>query len=189
VHEVPSSKPAGEVTAQSPPPGEKLTQGQPVRINVSKGPQPVAVPNVLNLPIDQASSTLQAAGFQVSTRFVDNDQPANTVIDQSPQSGASAGKGSVVSLTVSKGPKTSTVPDVSSTDLGTAEQTLRASGFSNIKVVYQDTTDPNSDGVVLDQSPQGGQQVAPKTAITLTVGHLTTGGDTTTGSTTTAPTP
>jgi serine/threonine-protein kinase len=189
VHEVPSSRPAGEVTAQSPPAGEKLTQGQPVRINVSKGPQPVAVPNVLNLPIDQASSTLQAAGFQVSTRFVDNDQPANTVIDQSPQSGASAGKGSVVSLTVSKGPKTSTVPDVSSTDLGTAEQTLRASGFSNIKVVYQDTSDPNSDGVVLDQSPQGGQQVAPKTAITLTVGRLTTGGDTTTGSTTTAPTP
>jgi len=189
VHEVPSTKPAGEVTAQSPPPGEKVTQGQPVRINVSKGPQPIAVPNVLNLPIDQASSMLQAAGFQVSTRFVDNNQPANTVIDQSPQSGASAGKGSVVSLTVSKGPKTSTVPDVSSTELGTAEQTLRASGFSNIKVVYQDTTDPNSDGVVLDQSPQGGQQVAPKTAITLTVGRLTTGGDTTTGTTTTAPTP
>ena len=67
---------------------------------------------------------LQAAGCQVSTRFVDNGQPANTVIDQSPQSGTSAGKGSVVSLTVSKGPKTSTVPDVSSTDLGTAEQAL-----------------------------------------------------------------
>jgi serine/threonine-protein kinase len=186
---VPSSLPAGQVTAQSPPSGEKLTQGQPVRINVSKGPQPVAVPNVLTLPIDQASSTLQAAGFKVSTRFVDNDQPANTVIDQSPESGASAGKGSVVSLTVSKGPKTSTVPDVSSLDLGTAEQTLHASGFTNVKTVYQDTTDPNSDGVVLDQSPEGGQQATPKTLITLTVGRLATGGDTTTGTTTTAPTP
>jgi len=100
----------------------------------------------------------------------------------------SAGKGSVVSLTVSKGPQTSTVPDVSSLDLGTAEQTLRASGFSNIHVVYQDTTDPNSDGVVLDETPQGGQQVPPKTLITLTVGHLATGGDTTTASTTTSTT-
>ena len=189
VHEVPSSLPAGQVTAQSPPPGEKLTQGQPVRINVSKGPQPVAVPSVLNLPIDQASSMLQAAGFKVSTRFVDDNQPANTVIDQSPESGASAGKGSVVSLTVSKGPKTSTVPDVSSLDVGTAEQTLRASGFSNINVVDQDTTDPNSDGVVLDQTPSGGSQAPPKAAITLTVGRLTTGGDTTTAATTTTTTP
>jgi beta-lactam-binding protein with PASTA domain len=82
------------------------------------------------------------------------------------------------------------VPDVSSTDLGTAEQTLRASGFSNIKVVYQDTTDPNSDGVVLDQTPEGGQQAAPKTNVTLTVGRLSTGGQTTTAATTTtAPTP
>jgi len=183
VHEVPSNKPAGEVTAQDPPADTKLPVGQSVRINVSKGPQPIAVPNVLNLPIDQASSTLQAAGFQVSTRFVEDNQPANTVIDQSPSAGDSAAKNSIVSLTVSKGPKTSTVPDVSSTDVGTAEQTLRASGFRYV-VVEQDVTDPNSDGVVLNQTPQGGQQEPPRTTITLTVGRLVTNGTTTAATTT-----
>ena len=185
VHGVNSDKPTGQVTAQDPPPGEKVTVGTSVRINVSKGPQPVSVPSVLNLPIEQATSTLQADGFHVQTNYVDNDQPANTVIDQKPEPGESAGKGSVVSITVSRGPKTSTVPDVSSTDVGTAEQTLKASGFPNVKVVYQDVTDPNSDGVVLSQSPQGGQQEPAKTLITLTVGRLVTGGATTTTDTTT----
>jgi beta-lactam-binding protein with PASTA domain/predicted Ser/Thr protein kinase len=186
VHGVNSSKPAGEVTAQDPPQGTKLPVGQSVRINVSKGPQPIAVANVLSLPLDQATSTLQAQGFQVSPRFVSNDQPANTVINQSPGPGQSAGKGSVISLTVSKGPKTSTVPDVTSYDLGTAEQTLKASGFRD-KVVYQQVTDPNADGVVLSQTPQGGMQEPPNTLITLTVGQLAPGGATTTGTTTTTP--
>jgi serine/threonine-protein kinase len=188
VHAVPSSKPAGEVTAQDPPAGTKIPVGQPVRINVSKGPQPVAVPNVLSLPIDQATSTLEAAGFQVvSPHFVVNDQPANTVINQTPAPGTSAGKGSAVSLTVSKGPKTSTVPDVTSYDLGTAESTLKASGFRD-KVVYQQVTDPNADGVVLNQTPQGGMQEPANTLITLTVGQLLPGGGgTTTGTTTTTP--
>ena len=143
------------------------------------------MPSVLGLPIDLATSTLQAAGFQVSPRFVNDSQPANTVIDQSPQAGTSAGKNSVVSLTVSRGPKTSTVPDVSSTDLPSAEQTLRASGF-RWTIVYQDVTDPNSDGIVLNQTPLGGQQEPPNTSISLTVGRLTSGG-TTTGTTTTTP--
>jgi eukaryotic-like serine/threonine-protein kinase len=185
LHGVNSSKPTGEVTAQDPPQGTKIPVGQKVRINVSKGPQPIAVANVLSLPIDQATSTLQAQGFQVSPRFVNNDQPANTVINQSPGPGASAGKGSVISLTVSKGPRTSTVPDVTSYDLGTAEQTLKSSGFRDT-VTYQQVTDPNADGVVLSQTPQGGSQQPPKTVVTLTVGQLAQGG-TTTDTTTTIP--
>src|SRR5213079_780790 len=98
VHEVPSQSAAGTVLAQEPKAGVKLTVGQPVRINVSKGPQPIAVPYVLGEPLDQASSELQAAGFKVGTRFVDDNQPANTVIDQSPAAGESAGRNSIVSL-------------------------------------------------------------------------------------------
>jgi serine/threonine-protein kinase len=83
---------------------------------------------------------------------------------------------------VSKGPKTSTVPDVTSTDLGSAEQTLQASGFK-AKVVYQDVSDPNEDGIVLDENPPGGTQAKPKTEITLTVGRAVSSGGTTTATT------
>src|SRR5205814_5404 len=124
-----SDEEAGTVVAQDPPAGTSVPEGTSVRINVSKGPTPIAVPGVVGQPIDTASSILQASGFHVSTTFVDSNQPANTVIDQSPDANTSAAKGSPVTLTVSKGPKTSTVPDVTSLDLGTAEQTLQDSGF------------------------------------------------------------
>jgi beta-lactam-binding protein with PASTA domain len=188
VHEVPSDQEAGTVVAQDPPAGTSVPEGTSVRINVSKGPTPVAVPGVVGQPIDSASSILQASGFHVSTTFVDSNQPANTVIDQSPDANTSAAKGSVVTLTVSKGPKTSTVPDVTSLDLGTAEQTLQDSGF-RAKVVYEDVVDPNNEGLVLSENPPGGTQAKPQTTVTLTVGRYRGGSTTTTTSTTTTPTP
>lgn len=170
VLQVPSTKPAGEVTAQDPPAGTKQPEGSVVHFNVSKGPTPVSVPTVVGEPIATASSDLQAQGFKVIPTFVESNEPANNVISQSPSAGESAGKGSVVNLTVSTGPKTSTVPDVTSLDLGTAEQTLHDSGF-NPRVVYQDTTDPNSEGLVLSETPPGGTQLKPGSSVTLTVGR------------------
>jgi serine/threonine-protein kinase len=184
--EVPSTKPAGTITAQDPQAGTKLPVHSVVTINVAKGPVPVAVPSVISQPIDQASSQLQALGFKVATTFVDSDQPANTVIDQAPPAGQSAGRGSVISLTVSKGPKTSTVPDVTSTDVGSAVSTIEASGFK-AKIVHQPVTDPNLDGSVLSQSPEGGNQAKPGTTVTLNVGQLAQGPPTTTTDTTTTP--
>jgi eukaryotic-like serine/threonine-protein kinase len=185
VHEVPSSKPAGEVTAQDPPPGTSQPEGSPVRINVSKGPTPVSVPSVIGQPIATASSQLQALGFKVTITTVDSSQPANTVTDQSPGAGESAGKGSVISLTVSNGPKTSLVPDVTSLDQAAATQTLHDSGF-NANVVYEPTDDPNNEGLVLAEDPPGGTQLKPGSKVTLTVGRYT-GGTTTATTTTTTP--
>ena len=62
---VPSSKEAGTITAQDPPEGTKLETGSTVTVNVAKGPQPVSVPTVTSLPLDQAASTLQGLGFKV----------------------------------------------------------------------------------------------------------------------------
>jgi eukaryotic-like serine/threonine-protein kinase len=179
IREVPSQKPSGEITAQDPPPGTKLTIGNEVWINVSKGPQPVAVPNVIGQAIEQASSVLQGSGLRVDTHFVDDSAPANTVVDQEPSAGSSVGRGTTVTIKVSKGPTTKAVPDVSSTDLASAEQTLRASGF-RFTVVEQPVDDPTSDGIVLDQTPAGGTQAEPKSVVTLTVGRFTTGVETTT---------
>jgi len=170
VLQVPSTTPTGEVTAQDPPAGTKQPEGSVVHFNVSKGPTPVSVPTVVGQPIATATSMLRALGFKVSPTFVDSNEPANNVISQTPAAGDSAGKGSIVNLTVSNGPKTSTVPDVTSQDLGAAEQTLHDSNF-NPQVVYQDTTDPNNEGLVLSQTPPGGTQLKPGASVTLTVGR------------------
>jgi beta-lactam-binding protein with PASTA domain/predicted Ser/Thr protein kinase len=166
-----SLKKAGEVTGQDPKAGTKVVEGTKVHINVSKGPTPLAVPDVVGEQIQSATSTLQSAGFQVRPTFVDSSQPANQVINQNPKAGGTAAKGSVISLTVSKGPKTTAVPFVQSEDVSTATTDLQQSGFK-VHIVNQATTDPNQDGIVLAQDPAGGAQAKPGSKVTITVGRF-----------------
>ncbi|HSC90024.1 MAG TPA: Stk1 family PASTA domain-containing Ser/Thr kinase [Gaiellaceae bacterium] len=177
VVKVNSEKPVDTVIAQSPKPGETVEEGTAVRINVSAGPKPVAVPSVLGQPFESATATLQAAGFAVARRDADSNQPGGTVIDQSPAGGSTAAKGATITLTVSKGPTTAAVPDVTSLDRDTAVQTLRDSGFK-ASVTQEDTTDPSLDGVVLSQDPGGGAQAEPGATVTIAVGRYVEPADT-----------
>jgi beta-lactam-binding protein with PASTA domain/tRNA A-37 threonylcarbamoyl transferase component Bud32 len=169
-----SNNPADTVLAQDPAAGKKVKQGTVVRINVSKGPQPVAVPDVTGQTFTQASAQLSSQGFQVARSDVDSTQPATTVLAESPAPGTSAAKGSTVTLTVSKGPTTTAVPDVTNQDPSTAAATLQASGFT-VTQTQQDVTDPNLDQIVVDQNPKGGSQAKQGAAITIVVGHYTGG--------------
>ena len=170
VFSVASSKPPDTVTGQDPTPGQTVVKGSKVRINVSSGPADVSVPSVIGLPFDQASAALQNQGFAVSRVNVDSDQPADTVVDQSPS--GSAPKGSSIKLSVSKGPKTSTVPDVTSQDEQSARDTLTSAGFK-VQVQQQDVTDPGLEGIVLSQRPSGGTQAKQSSQVTIVVGRFT----------------
>jgi beta-lactam-binding protein with PASTA domain len=171
VVEINSDQDPGTVTAQDPAPGKKVPRDSDVRINVSQGPKPVAVPSVVGAPFETANSELQAAGFGVFRRDVDSNQPEGTVVGQDPGGNTLATKGSTVTLSVSKGPKTSAVPDVTSLDRSTAASTLRSSGFK-VSISMQDTEDPSLANVVLAQDPAGGTQAKPGSTVTLTVGRF-----------------
>ncbi|MDQ5821871.1 MAG: Stk1 family PASTA domain-containing Ser/Thr kinase [Actinomycetota bacterium] len=173
VVKVPSEKPVDTVVAQEPKAGQQIREGTTVRVNISSGPQPIGVPPVIGEAYDQAASELQAAGFAVARKDVESNQPEGIVVGQSPAANTFAAKNSTVTLSVSKGPKTAGVPDVSSQDEGTAVDTLTASGFK-VAVVRQDTDDPGQDGIVLSQDPLGGSQAKPGSKVTIVVGRLTT---------------
>jgi beta-lactam-binding protein with PASTA domain len=129
---------------------------------------------VSGLQFDQASAQLTSQGFQVARTDIDSTQPANTVLAESPAPSSTAPKGSTVTLTVSKGPATSQVPDVTNQDPDTATATLDASGFK-VKRTQQDVTDPNLDQIVVSQDPPGGQAVKQGATVTIVVGHYTGG--------------
>jgi serine/threonine-protein kinase len=188
VAQVSSDKPANQVTAQNPQPGVVVLAGASVRINVSSGPKPVAVPSVIGLSYDSAAAQLQSAGFTVGRADVDSDQPAGQVVDQSPPGNSTASKGSPVTLSVSKGPTTVTVPDVSLQTALDARATLVAAGF-RVTVVRQDTEDESLDGLVMSQEPAGSAQADPKSVVTLTVGRYVPPPDVTTPTTPTTTTP
>ena len=179
VVEVFSDQNPGTVTGQSLDPGTVVVEGTGVRINVSKGSKPVTVPNVVNLPFEQAQLELQQAGFNVSRIDVASELAAGIVTNQDPDGGSSSSKGSTITLSVSSGPTTSAVPDVTSTDVAIAQTTLEAAGFRT-RVVLEDTNDPSFDGIVTSQDPVGGTQEKPNTLVTLFVGRFI--GETTTTS-------
>jgi beta-lactam-binding protein with PASTA domain/predicted Ser/Thr protein kinase len=175
---VSSDKEVGTVTGQSPTPGALVVEGTQVRINVSSGPKQVTVPAVLLLPYEQAVSELQRAGFKVSRIDVDSDQANGLVVNQDPNGGATASQGSTVTLSVSKGPTTSAVPDVTTQEFSVAQASLEGAGFRT-KIVFEDTDDPSLDGIVVSQDPVGGSQQKPNTVVTLFVSRLVQPTDTT----------
>jgi beta-lactam-binding protein with PASTA domain len=168
---VESDKPQGEVISQTPTAGASVAQDSPVRLNVSKGPKPLAVPNLIGSSFDSANSTLLARGFGVSRTDVKSDQPKDTVIGMSPGPGTFQPPNTTINLTVSKGPTTSTVPDVTSQSQTDAQAQLKASGFG-VRIVPQPVTDPNQDGIVQTQDPPGGTQARPGTVVTIAVGKF-----------------
>jgi beta-lactam-binding protein with PASTA domain len=188
VVEVNSEEDKGRVTAQSPAGGTVVVEGSRVRINVSKGPRPVEVPNVVGLPYAQAAAELRREGFSVSRVDGASDVAEGTVFDQDPSAGTETSRGATVTVRVSQGPATVAVPDVTFQDVAIARATLENAGF-RVREVLEDTSDPGSDGLVVGMDPVGGSQAKPGSLVTLFVGRLVETGETTTTETTeTAPT-
>jgi eukaryotic-like serine/threonine-protein kinase len=169
---VDSDKPDGQVVSQTPTAGATVDEDSRVTIRVSKGPQPIAVPTVIGLSFETASSTLQGRGFAVARGpDVESNEPKGTVVDQSPDAGTFQNPGTTITLRVSKGPTTSTVPDVTSQSQSDAQAQLRASGF-RVQIVTQPVTDPNQDGLVQTQDPPGGTQAPAGSVVTIAVGKF-----------------
>jgi eukaryotic-like serine/threonine-protein kinase len=165
--------PDGSVVRTIPGAGEKADAGSEVTLVISKGTQPVTVPNVVGQSKDSGISTLQSRGFAVDVTEQEStaSQPG-TVLSQSPTAGTSAGDGSTVTITVAKAPPEADVPDVTGQRRGPATDQLRNAGFK-VTVSEQPVQDESEDGVVTAQDPGGGK-AAQGSTVNITIGRFTT---------------
>src|SRR5581483_2239260 len=143
------------VIAQAPKAGKDVVVGSVVRINVSRGPKPVSVPNVVGDPVANAESALRGAGFSVTQSAIDSDAPKGQVVAQDPVAGTNATAGSKVTLSVSKGTPVSQVPDVTGQSAADAKSLLSGAGYK-AHVQREAVLDPSQDGLVASQTPVGG---------------------------------
>jgi serine/threonine-protein kinase len=170
--EVFSDKPAGQVVAQDPRPGKVIAEGSAVLLQVSKGAETATVPDVLQQTEASARDELEAAGFQVQAVSAPSDTtPEGLVSAQSPDPGTEAEKGSTVTITVSTGPSTATVPNVVGEEKQQAQQDLKDAGFK-VKVETVPVTDASQDNIVQDQNPEGGTEAAKGSTVTISVGKF-----------------
>lgn len=92
--------PAGTIAAQTPA-GGTLFRGDEVQLVVSRGPEMVAVPNVVDKTEAEAVAALQQAGFSAKVTYSSTDGPRlGRVLSQSVTGGNQAAKGSTVTITI-----------------------------------------------------------------------------------------
>jgi serine/threonine-protein kinase len=94
----------GTVLDQSPKAQTKVDKGSEVKLVVAKAPPDVEVPEVVNQQRQDARDALHAAGFRVKETKQTVTDPAQNgvVLQQDPEAGGTAKKGSVVTIVVGK---------------------------------------------------------------------------------------
>ncbi len=130
----------------------------------------ITVPDVVGLLEAVGVLEIQNAGLVSgnTTTQAHNTIPAGHVISQTPEAGSGVEAGAVVDFVVSTGPAPVTVPDVGGLLQTDAEDTLVGAAL----LVGTINTVSNSDvpaGVVLSQTPMGGDSVLPNTAVDLVI--------------------
>jgi eukaryotic-like serine/threonine-protein kinase len=172
VRRIYSPEPQDTVTAQLPAAGDKVDKGSTVTLNVSRGAKPITIPDVTGEPFANAQSALIGLGFTVSRIDTPSEQqPQGVVISMDPPQGTAVPKGTRITLTVSKGPTTTQVPDVTNLTTADAKSILQSAGFS-VATVTQPVTDPSNDGVVISQNPKGNSNGQQGEVVVITIGQL-----------------
>jgi beta-lactam-binding protein with PASTA domain/tRNA A-37 threonylcarbamoyl transferase component Bud32 len=142
----------GLAISTDPPASTTVTAGSSVVLTVSKGQDFVPIPTDLSgETVATAESELGQAGFRFKEHDVFSDDVDKGLVISVLPDGATAVKGSLVKLTVSKGQQLFEVPDVTRDSLTTAIQTLQEAGFKPVaKEIF-----PGGPGVV-DTEPAAG---------------------------------
>ena len=168
-----SSVEEGYVVDQNPNQGREFPEGTVINFTVSKGPEPAAsvtVPDLSNMTPEEAEAEL--AKYKLTGKS-GNSEPSDNVevghvCRQSPGAGTSAKAGDTITYYLSSGPNEVEVPNVSGYSENNAKSTLKAAGFTDISVVY-DNSDTVTSGLVVRTDPSAGTKTAANQTITVTV--------------------
>ena len=163
------SSPRGTVLAQNPAGGASLPIHSRVELIVSKGPQPVPVPDVVSMTVADATNALAQRHLKlvVSERDPNDQIPPDTIVSQNTQPGTGVDPNSEVDVAVSSGPPEIVVPDVGGHVVDDATTAIANAGLQpNIEYVV-DQSAPL--GTVMKQTPDPGTSVKKGQAVTIDV--------------------
>ncbi|WP_413758168.1 Stk1 family PASTA domain-containing Ser/Thr kinase [Streptomyces sp. MMBL 11-3] len=163
--------PKDSVCDQTPAANTEVKKGDTIRLTVSTGAPKVAVPNVIDDPVEDATKKLEGEKykFEVKTETKESSQDPGTVLDQDPSSGEEVEKGSTITLTVAKEKKQSTVPDVGGQSCDEAKARMQQNDLTG-NCTEVETDDENLVGKVVATSPQAGSPVDPGSTVTIQIG-------------------
>jgi eukaryotic-like serine/threonine-protein kinase len=125
------------------------------------------VPRVTGRQLVQARALMERAGFEVQTERVRSSQPFDQVVDQDPNPGEEADRGSTVTLEVSDGPGSVLVPPVANLRQGQAIRELEDAGLE--VTVDSEFSDRVKEDFAIRTVPREGSEVTKGTRVRLLV--------------------
>ncbi|WP_224769417.1 Stk1 family PASTA domain-containing Ser/Thr kinase [Nocardioides ochotonae] len=148
--------PKGEVISTDPGAGERILDGDPVRLTVSLGPERYELPRLTGKPLAQAEEALAEIKASVgrTTERWSEKVAAGAVIRTVPAAGKILAPGANVEIVVSKGRRPIPVGDWVEKELDAAEAALEKRGL--VAAVEEEFSDDVPEGVVISQSPREG---------------------------------
>ncbi|HEX3243062.1 MAG TPA: PASTA domain-containing protein [Solirubrobacterales bacterium] len=174
--EVRNEAAAGTVLEQEPLPGKAsldcsflgfFCSKPEVVLTVSTGPGSGNVPSTAGLSKEDAEDAIESAGFEPQVTEVNSEKvESGLVIKSDPRGGTSAIRGSVVTLTVSSGPKLSKVPVLVGTTRSLAVQQIRGRGLVP-NVSEEESSKPQ--GQVIRQAPSAGSELPRGSGVSIVV--------------------
>ena len=127
--------------------------------------EPIDVPSVVGQTQEEASFTLEQAGFKVTVVTEESDsEEEGTVLSQDPAGGTKQPKGTSITLTVAVGPDTVEVPNFKNMTLDEAKSEAAGLGLKVVESESKYSEDVDA-GKILSQNYQAGEAVAPGTTI------------------------
>jgi serine/threonine-protein kinase len=148
--------PAGQVTGTQPGPGDKVRKNGTVVLEVSRGPERHAVPDVVGQSEVDARAAILDAHLAVGavTREYDEKVPEGDVVSADPEPGKELKRDTEVDLVVSKGRQPIQVTSWVGKPADKATAALKKAGF---KVKSSEEFDEKvAKGDVVSQSPESG---------------------------------
>lgn len=166
-----STLPEGRVLAQSPAAGAALRKGQVVMLQVSRGGELHAVPDVKGQTLTQAQAVIKEQGFQLGdvVRIRESNIQAGTVIAQSPAAPANVASGRKIDLLVQDGSNqdgTITIPDVNRMTESEARNVLEAAGVK-VQAVDRVYSPLLPEGLAIETRPAAGNPLRSGQGVTL----------------------
>jgi serine/threonine-protein kinase len=167
-----ASDPKDSVIDQLPKPRSEAPKGASVTLTVSQGPAPIAVPNFVNMTLDDAAALAKNRGISLdaSQRVASAEYPANTIASQDVPAGQKIDSTTIVHVAVSSGVPAGapgvTIPSVVGTAYAAAVTAIQGAGFT-AGVRFSVQSDKN--GTVIAQDPAAGGEAAKGAIVTITL--------------------
>lgn len=148
--------PAGLVISTDPSAGDRLLRGSTVAIVLSKGPERYPMPEVVGAAREDAERAITDGRMTVGTvtEAFSETAPVGQVLTASQEAGAQLKPGTVIDLTVSKGPEPIRIPDFTGDTADKATTELQKLGFT-VNVTEENSATVEA-GRVIRQDPKTG---------------------------------